>query len=343
MSYRREYVQNLINGFMGTTVIYAACELGIFDKLKERNKSESELAEEIGCKKDEIKRLVRPLQQYNLLEKSESRLMLTEIGMCLTNDCEESLKKYALFCGRESIKAWGLLYPAIKQNTSPQKLINELGMFEDMERDENRFSTFDAMMSSVSKNIDLEAFFKQFKDKKTEFLIADVGGGTGTIITKFLNYYSNAKGVVLDLLQAKDAATKNIKMSGLKERLTFKEANFFNPLEIKSDVYVLSRVLHDWDDADAVKILRNISSSMSDESRLVIIEDLIKETNDKSALKAYMCDIQMWVFCNGKERTLDEFEELFAESGLILDSNMQLRDGTYVMSVKRTDEIYGVI
>lgn len=338
MDYGRNYVQNLLNGFMGTAVIYAACELGIFDLIKDEPKSIKAISNILDAKEDEIKRIIRPLQQYMLVGEKDGKIGLEEMGRLLSIDTENSLKEYALFCGRESVKAWHLLYPAIKEKTTPQKLMNDTGLFDEMEQDENRFATFDGMMSSVSKNIELTKFFDEFRKDTDEFRIVDVGGGTGTIICKFLSYYKNANGVILDLSQAESAARENIQNNGLTDRLRFQEASFFEKLNICADVYVLSRILHDWEDKEASVILDNVANGMNEDSRLVVIEDVIKKAEEQNALKGYMCDIQMWVFCNGRERTIDEFEELFSNSGLVLEKATELPDGTFALTVKKAYE-----
>lgn len=338
MDYGRNYVQNLLNGFMGTAVIYTACELGIFDLIKDEPKSTAEIAYILDVKEDEIKRLIRPLRQYMLLAETDGKIRIEEVGKILSAGEDNSLKEYALFCGRESVRAWHLLYPAIKAKTTPQKFINELEIFDEMEQDEGRFATFDGMMSSVSKNIDLESFFDEFRSNTDSFKIVDVGGGTGTIICKFLNHYKNANGVILDLSQAEKAAVENIEKNRLADRLKFKEASFFDELNVNADVYVLSRILHDWKDVECHAILENIAKEMDEDSRLIVIEDIIKEPTEQNALKGYMCDIQMWVFCNGRERTMEEFEDMFSKSGLVLEMISELPDGTFALIVKKIYE-----
>ncbi len=185
MSYQRNYVQNLINGFMSTMVLYTSCELGIFDALKKESQSVSKLAEALQITEIELIRLLRPLEQYKLLQIKGNEWMLSELGEWLTTDQEGSLNAYTLFCGRESLPAWSCMSPALKKQVSPGEVWNQSNIFSDMEQNGARFQTFNGMMSSVSKQLDLTAFFEEFINKNETFTIADVGGGTGTIIKKF--------------------------------------------------------------------------------------------------------------------------------------------------------------
>ena len=84
MDYGRNYVQNLLNGFMGTAVIYTACELGIFDLIKDEPKSTAEIAYILDVKEDEIKRLIRPLRQYMLLAETDGKIRIEEVGKILS-------------------------------------------------------------------------------------------------------------------------------------------------------------------------------------------------------------------------------------------------------------------
>ena len=339
MSYQRNYVQNLINGFMSTIVIYTGCELGIFDALKNSSKSVEILSQDIGITISELLRIVRPLEQYKLLQIKNNELTLLEVGETLVSDNVGSLKAYALFCGRESLIAWGGMYPALKKRVSPRELLSKSHIFNDIEGSDELFQTFNEMMSAVSMQLDLTDFFKGFIEKNKEIKVVDVGGGTGTIIKKFLGYYKNATGTILDLAQARDTALKNLKENNMDYRCTFKETDFFKVIEEEADVFILSRVLHDWKDAEVSQILRNVANAMNDNSKLVVLEEIIRNANEPNAIRSYMNDIQMWVFCDGKERTLQEFSNLFKAVGLNIDSTFDTKEGTAVIiAVKENEE-----
>lgn len=343
MSYQRNYVQNLINGFMSTMVIYIGCELGIFDALKNESRSVEVLSQDLGITTAELLRVVRPLEQYKLLQIKNDVLTLSEPGEMLTLDDGESLNPYALFCGRESLAAWSCMYPALKKKVSPRELLSKSGIFTDMEENGERFQTFNGMMSSVSRQLDLTDFFKGFIDKNKEIKIADVGGGTGTIIKKFLSYYKNATGTILDLTQTKDNALKNLKENNMDNRCAFKETDFFKAIEVEADVYILSRVLHDWKDPEAGLILNNVANAMGDNAKLVVLEEIIRNSDEPNAMRSYMNDIQMWVFCDGKERTFQEFSSLFKKASLRIDSVFDTAEGTAAIIVVKDNEEMGEI
>lgn len=343
MSYARSFVQNLINGFMSTILIYTGCELGIFDSLETRSKSIDELSEELEISEIDLLRIIRPLGQYKLLNIKEKEVGLSELGEILLSDKVDSLGAYALFSGRESLAAWSRMYPAIKNKRKPRELVGQSGIFNDLEENCGEFDTFNKMMSSVSGQLDFSEVFVKLKEKNEKMIIADVGGGTGTIIKKFLHYYKNATGIILDLQQAKQDALNNIKVDSLEERCSFIENDFFKPIDTKADIYILSRVLHDWKDEEAGYILKNVADIMEDDGRLVVLEEVIKKADEPGAMRSYVNDIQMWVFCDGKERTSEEFETLFFDSGLKIEEIIYTSEGTTAMIVKKHDEEIGEI
>lgn len=324
----RNQVQMLVNGFMSTAIIYTACELNLFDVIKKQSGTLDTLAKELKVDIEYLTKIVRPLVQYKLLKCVAGMYTVTDMGMFLVEDTERSLKDYTLFCGRECINVWMKMYESMLEDRPAFEILGEERLFDHLENDQRRFSTFNKMMSLVSQNLDLEGVFKKLENKYASIMVVDVGGGTGTIMRKFLTYYPQAKGTILDLNQAKEAAIQSLCDHGFSNRCVFKEANFFEPIQTRGDIFVLSRVLHDWDDEQAELILKNVVSAMSDESRVVIIDEIILDPDNPLALKGYICDIQMWVFCNGKERTKNEFENLFDKAGLALCACTNIDQGT---------------
>lgn len=317
--YMKRFVMNTANGFMGTYVLYAACELKVFDKLADGGKDINALAKDTDTSPELLIRIVRPLVVYQLIFRSREGVYTLEAGGRLLVSTDSSkMWGYVMFCGREGTEIWSRVSEGIHKNCSPYQLCSREGLFDAQSKNSEQFDIFDSMMKNVSAKIELSGFFDEFADESTVMRILDIGGGTGTIISRFLERYKKSTGVIVDLEQAEEEARKNIRSSGIDGRCSFMRGSFFENIPEKGDCIILSRVLHDWNDEDALKILNTAANCMNSGAKLLIIENIMLETDDRSALEAYMNDIQMWGFCGGKERTADEFAELLSKVGLTL-------------------------
>lgn len=340
MEYDKNFIMNIAGGFMGTFVLSAACEIRLFDAMADGRKSLSELSEITGTESSQLIRLIRPLLVYRfILKDNDGMYSLSRSGNMLVSTDSNSMWGYVVFCGREGAKVWSKISQALTEKCSLHDFFGNEDMFEKQSEDNGQFMIFDGMMKNVSAGIDFSGFFAGFGDKNMPCRIVDIGGGTGTIISKFLDYYPNTTGTIIDLAQTEQEAEKNISCSGLAERCVFRQGNFFENIDISGDWFILSRVLHDWNDEDAVKILENVSACLDDNSKLLVIENIMTESTDKSALETYMNDIQMWGFCGSKERTEEEFKELFANTGLVFEEVRPTseKSSVYVMIVSRNN------
>jgi hypothetical protein len=83
-----------------------------------------------------------------------------------------------------------------------------------------------------------------------------------------------------------------------------------------ADAYILSRVLHDWTDAQSIQILKTTRRAMTNGAVLLLVERVL-DSQDPSP-EAALTDIHMLVMTGGRERTIEEFQELLAASGFEL-------------------------
>ena len=106
--------------------------------------------------------------------------------------------------------------------------------------------------------------------------VADVGGSDGDVLSQLLIHEPERRGIVFDLPNIVMAAQKKLADAGLADRVTAVGGNFFDGVPT-ADVYVMSVVLHDWDDDSCVRILRNITKAAPPAARLVLLEMVVPE------------------------------------------------------------------
>jgi 2,7-dihydroxy-5-methyl-1-naphthoate 7-O-methyltransferase len=126
-----------------------------------------------------------------------------------------------------------------------------------------------------------------------------------------LRAHLTLRGTVLDLPSPATTAARALAAAGLADRGGARAANFFEPLPPGAGGYILSRVIHDWDDDDARRILRNCADAAQPNGKVFVIED----TEDVETVSTEM-GLRMFAYCGGRERSLDRLTDLAREAGL---------------------------
>lgn len=143
----------------------------------------------------------------------------------------------------------------------------------------------------------------------------DIGGGAGNMIATILSKHAKTRGLLFDLAQATTEAPALLRRFGVEDRVTLQHGSFFEAVPAGGDVYILSHIIHDWDERKSLAILRNCRKAMSETSRLLIVELVLR---DGSPSGYGSSDISMLVLTGGAERTSSEYESLLAKAGLQL-------------------------
>jgi hypothetical protein len=148
-----------------------------------------------------------------------------------------------------------------------------------------------------------------------------VGGGNGALLLPVVERHPAMRLTVFDLPHVADAARARIAAAGLSDRCDAVGCEAFVAVPSGADAYVLKGVIHDWDDKDAIAILRTCRSAMPDGARLLLIERVLPELidpNDAATQERFIADIQMFVNPGGRERTEAEFRDQLTQAGLRL-------------------------
>lgn len=143
-------------------------------------------------------------------------------------------------------------------------------------------------------------------------LVVDVGGGRGGLLAEILNRHPALRGILFD--QAHVIAQPN--QASATGRCDLAAGSFFEDVPAGGDVYVLKRILHDWDDDAAIRILRTCARALRGPARVVVVDAVIRPGNDPDPNKAL--DVGMLAMLRGRERTADDFARIFTAAGLRL-------------------------
>ena len=158
------------------------------------------------------------------------------------------------------------------------------------------------MVQGTERRVDLLAALEWRGDET----VVDVGGGNGTLLAELLRRHPGLRGIVFDLPETvRDEAA-------LGERCTFVAGSFFDSVPA-GDVYVLSTILHDWPDAQAVTILRTIRATAPAHARLLVLDAVVPAGNEPHGAK--WLDLLMLTLFAGRERDEAQWHALLAGAG----------------------------
>jgi len=144
--------------------------------------------------------------------------------------------------------------------------------------------------------------------------VADIGGGTGTLIAEVLRRNPRLRGTLADLPETAARARQYLAGLGLDGRCEVVGQSFFDQLPAGADAYLLSRVIHDWDDAAATAILRRCAEAAGSTGRVLVIESHGTPGGGRAAFAEM--NLRMLVLTGGRERTIDDYSALAVGAGL---------------------------
>jgi O-methyltransferase domain len=111
-------------------------------------------------------------------------------------------------------------------------------------------------------------------DTSTSLMAVDVGGAAGSLLYSLTQRNPHLHGIVYDRPENVARAQAAAMALGLSERSTAVAGDFFDAVPA-GDLYLLRFILHDWNDADGIRILNNCRHAMRPGSRVVLVESFL--------------------------------------------------------------------
>ena len=295
--------------------VSTVAELGVPD-LIERGSARpvAELAAETGCHERSLYRCLRFLASRGIFEEQGQRsFALTPLAEALRTDAEGSY--------RAGARLFGFLFPGVGEfehclRTGESGFTKAFGqpIFEYLGGHPEVAPLFDAAMTAIN-GPETPAMLAAY-DFSGIGTLADIGGGSGSLLTATLGKYPEMKGLLFDLGHVSGRAKANIQAAGLTGRCEVREGNFFESFPAGADAYLMRHVIHDWTDEQSVQILKNCRAVVPQHGRVLIVEPVVPSGNDPSHAKEH--DIVMLIHPGGMERTEKEYRELLATAGFEL-------------------------
>jgi hypothetical protein len=314
-------LMRLIYGGYAFQTVRALVELGIADALNEGARSTADLARELGLHEPSLRRLLKAAATLEVATaEADDRFRLTPVGLLIRSQADGSLAALARMFGSEHYHTTMRALPdAVRTGkTAIQTQFGVESPFELYDREPEIAAVFDAAMTAMS-NMNGPAVAGAY-DFSRAGLCVDVGGGEGRLLGHILQAFPGPRGLLFDLPPVAAKAETFIGRLGLAERCAVVGGDMFKTVPEGGDLYLLSAVIHDWEDASAVQVLRACRRAMGADARLLLVERVLDDepapstTNQNHALS----DLNMMVRTGGLERTAGEFRGLLGQAGLEL-------------------------
>lgn len=311
------FLYRTIMGFWIAPALAVTVQLRIPDMLADGPKSAAVIADACACDASSISRLLNALASEGVFKRCDGGFYAaTAVSGLLCSDHPGALG-HLLNTGfyGENLAAWTALEDSLRNGACAFDLAHGVHCFDYLDAHPDRLEVFAAAMSATTRQS--ERAVLDSHDFGDFGLAVDVGGNRGSLIGGLLERHTDARGIVFDRPETVEAGRASWLKKSYSARMSAVGGDFFETVPT-ADLYLLKMILHDWSDADSIRILRTIRRAIRPEGRIAIIEAVLPE--DGSAHLGWGLDIVMMVTTGGRERTLANFEHLLSAAGFQLTS-----------------------
>lgn len=309
-----QMMQLIWPGALVVQAIHVAAKLGIPDLVSRGLQTADELAQTAKAHGPSLRRILRALASLGVFaETADGRFEHTALSETLRSDHPQSVRPWALLLGAPlAWQPWGELYESVVSGTSAFRRIHGQSFFEYLGSHPQDAAIFHGAMSSGSSQR-LPAVLAAYDFSAFERIV-DVGGGHGALLRGILSASPKTRGVLYEL-PAVAAGAEALRDAEMAARCEIVSGDFFESVPAGADGYVLSRVIHDWNDERAVTILQNCRRAIRADGKLLLIDGILAPPNEPDSNKF----LDVWfIGGGGQERNEAEFRALLAQAGFEL-------------------------
>ncbi|MFJ7987620.1 methyltransferase [Streptomyces sp. NPDC096351] len=332
-----ETLLRLLTGAWTTQALAACAELRLPEAMSPSTaRRPEELAPAVGARPENLATLLRYLAMSGVVAEdpgARGAFRLTEAGALLREDAEGSVRALALMYGGPFYESFGRLAHTVRTGEPGFEARYGENHFDHFARDPELAARFDRSMTASAPMFDplpRHPVLTAAAAAPGGRTVVDIAGGTGELLGRLLTAHPALRGVLLERAHVVEAARDRLGV--LADRCDFRTGDFAD-VPPDGDVYVLSRVLHDWDDERCRAILRHCAAAMPPEADLLIVERLLPVDASPSLATAW--DLHMMCNTGGRERTAAAYAGLLADAGLTLVGVSPLPLEAHVLHARR--------
>lgn len=277
-------------------ILAAILEIGVLDQLV-TEKTKNELYEGTNLPVKSLNLILSWLQLHDLITVQSYILSLTFKGKIVL----EEVKEVFLYWQSEPFNTSCYLVDSLISHRESFSQIYQSSFFDYVENNDVLKKRFSSVMTFYGD--DYEALIKPLN--LFEQKVCDIGGGNGVLMKQLQSHYPNIQPIILDrYCYIQD---KNIR---------FIETDFFSDWQIDADIFVMSRIIHDWNDQKVVALLTQVAKNMTQYAMLYLFETLLPQEPIKDKGITVSVSFHLLNLLGSRERTLSELTELATQAGL---------------------------
>jgi|APFre7841882724_1041349.scaffolds.fasta_scaffold47145_1 hypothetical protein len=302
-----ETLRQIAAGYCLSRGLHVVANLAVADKLDETPRTAAELAVSVGVHPEALGRILRLLCAHGVFESCDGKFRHSPASRMLRTDHPRSMRDYVRMFGLPPFWAtFGELEQSARTGLPVGDMVTSGGLWAYLAQHPEANAIFNATM--VTKAHTQIAGVLAAYDFSEYKLIGDIGGGRGHLLSAVLERVPGAKGVLFDLPHVVED-----KAGAATPQLTRQAGDFFKDKLPVCDAYLVMEVIHDWNDAESISILKAIRRAAPSHARLLLIEEIVPD--DPGPAWSKMLDIHMLALIGGKQRTRREYEALLDAAG----------------------------
>jgi hypothetical protein len=321
-----EQIEQLAGGSVLPRCLHALANIGIADALGDTPQDVAALAAATGVNADALSRVLRLLSANGVFAYRDGFVSHTDVSRLLRVDHPQSMRPLVRMLGLAHLwSVIGEMEYSVRTGAAADAKVLPGGVWGYLSENAEASRIFDEAMTAKAyaqvAGVTAAYDFSGFK------VVGDIGGGKGHLLQAVLKSVPDARGILFDQAHVIHSSAAS------SDRLTLQAGDFFTDDLPSCDAYLLMDVIHDWDDAHATKILRQVRAAAPANARVLVIEAIVPEDPHPSWCKT----LDIWMLAiGGKQRTLREHSALLGNAGFEFTRAIDTRMGASIIEGVRT-------
>lgn len=301
-------------GYWASQILRQTAEMGLADRFSGSPRTADELCEEFGMHPPSFRRFMRSLTGLGIVTQlSPGLYQLTEMGEALKSKAPGAARSTVIsLIGKLVAPAWENLDYSLRTGEPGFEKHYGKGLFEHIQQTPGMPEIFSETMVGIHGQ-EPPAVAAAYDFSRIGTLV-DVGGASGNMLGHVLARHPGLKGVLYDLPHVVSDARPLLERFGVADRVSVEGGSFFENVPAGHDAYLMSHIIHDWDEQECATILGNCRKAMRSDGKILIVEMVVPDDNAPHPGK--LLDMMMLVGPGGQERTPSEYDALLSANGL---------------------------